>query len=219
MVILWRHQWSFHVSYDVIPPTWLRRFRRRRDVTWMKAWWIAEAWLSNVNWSFLPNLLGITQSEIFLNDHIITWLKNDRPRPHDHNRFLPVLPLNIRFMTYLVARGLLPNKRLLLFVILPILILFPHIKCHRTHFVDYDVTLWWLTGWWRHFFTWFLVKWCLTGLVPTILCLKNKILKISIFQKIGLFWEILLYFSKIYKNNVFYLFDRLGAKITFKDLF
>ena len=101
-----------------------------------------------------------------------------------------------RFMTYLVARWLFSNKRLLLFVILPILILFPHIKCHRTH---NDVTLWWLTRWWRHFFlTWFLVKWCLTGLVPTILCLKTKMSKISIllnfhsklhFSKNGLFLE------------------------------
>ena len=40
------------------------------------------------------------------------------------------------------------------------------------------------------------------------------------FSENGLdFIEISLYFSKIYKNNVFYLFDRLGAKITFKDLF
>ena len=37
----------------------------------------------------------------------------------------------------------------------------------------------------------------------------------EIFLKIAYFIEISLYFSKIYKNNVFYLFDRLGAKITF----
>ena len=122
---------------------------------------------------FLPNLLGITQSEIFLNDQIITWLK-------EGHHVTTSAWCQYR-APYLVTRWLFPNKRLLLIIVLPILILFRHIKRHRTH---YDVTLWW-----RHFLTWFLVKW-LARLVPTILCLKikwsistEKVLKAAYFEK------------------------------------
>lgn len=150
---------------------------------------------------FLPNLLGITQSEIFLNDQIITWLKE--------GHHLTTSAWCQYRAPYLVTRWLFPNKRLLLITVLPILILFRHIKRHRTH---YDVTLWW-----RHFLTWFLVKWCVARFVPTILCLKMiwSILLESTSK--GLILKNIAFTSIFHKNNVniYYLFGRFGAKITF----